>query len=44
MVGKYLSPRLYLSYGIGIFDASSTPRLRYLVSEHLLTPTPTPHR
>ncbi|HEV8630279.1 MAG TPA: translocation/assembly module TamB domain-containing protein, partial [Thermoanaerobaculia bacterium] len=35
VVGKYLSPRLYLSYGIGIFDASSTLRLRYLVSEHL---------
>jgi len=35
VVGKYLSPRLYVSYGIGIFDAASTLRLRYLVSEHL---------
>lgn len=35
VVGKYLSPRLYVSYGIGIFDASSTLRIRYLVSEHL---------
>jgi translocation and assembly module TamB len=35
VIGKYLSPRLYLSYGIGLFDASSTLRLRYLISEHL---------
>ena len=33
VIGKYISPRLYVSYGIGIFDASSTLRLRYLVSE-----------
>jgi len=35
VIGKYLSPRLYVSYGIGLFDASSTLKLRYLVSEHL---------
>ncbi len=35
VVGKYLSPRLYVSYGVGIFDAASTLRLRYKVSEHL---------
>jgi translocation and assembly module TamB len=35
VIGKYLSPRLYVSYGIGLFDASSTLRLRYLISEHL---------
>jgi translocation and assembly module TamB len=35
VIGKYLSPRLYLSYGIGLFDASSTLRIRYLVSERL---------
>jgi translocation and assembly module TamB len=33
VIGKYVSPRLYVSYGIGIFDATSTLRLRYLVSE-----------
>ena len=35
VIGKYLSPRLYLSYGIGLFDASSTLRVRYLVSQRL---------
>src|SRR4029079_13627274 len=34
VVGKYLSPRLYVSYGIGIFDAASALRIRSLVSEH----------
>lgn len=29
VIGKYLSPRLYLSYGIGMFEAMSTARLRY---------------
>jgi translocation and assembly module TamB len=33
VVGKYLSPRLYVSYGIGLFDAVNTIRVRYLVSE-----------
>ena len=31
--GKYLSPRLYVSYGIGLFDASSLFRIRYLLSQ-----------
>jgi translocation and assembly module TamB len=35
VVGKYLSPRLYVSYGIGLFNAVNTLRIRYLVSEHL---------
>ncbi len=30
--GKYLSPRLYLSYGIGLFDAASLFRIRYMLS------------
>jgi translocation and assembly module TamB len=29
VVGKYLSPRLYLSYGVGLFGAANTLRLRY---------------
>ena len=29
----YLSPSLYVSYGIGLFDPISTLRLRYLLSE-----------
>ncbi len=32
-VGKYLNPKLYLSYGLGIFDKLSTVRLRYELSK-----------
>lgn len=32
VLGSYLSPRLYLSYGIGLFDAVNTLRLRYEIS------------
>jgi translocation and assembly module TamB len=35
VVGKYLSPRLYVSYGIGLFNAVNTLRIRYLVSERV---------
>jgi translocation and assembly module TamB len=31
-VGKYLSPRLYLSYGIGLFDPGQVITLRYQLS------------
>lgn len=31
-VGKYLSPKLYVSYGIGLFDPVSTVSLRYTLS------------
>ena len=31
-VGKYLSPRLYLSYGVGLFDPGTVITLRYLLS------------
>jgi autotransporter translocation and assembly factor TamB len=31
-IGRYLSPNLYISYGIGIFDPISTLRLRYILS------------
>ena len=34
VIGKYLSPKLYLSYGIGLFDAISTVRLQYTINEH----------
>ncbi len=30
--GKYLSPKLYVSYGYGLFEASSLFRVRYLLS------------
>jgi autotransporter translocation and assembly factor TamB len=32
VAGTYLSPSLYVSYGIGLFDPISTLRLRYLLS------------
>jgi translocation and assembly module TamB len=31
-VGKYLSPRLYLSYGVGLFDPGTVITLRYILS------------
>ncbi|HEU4699295.1 MAG TPA: translocation/assembly module TamB domain-containing protein [Gemmatimonadales bacterium] len=32
VAGKYLSPRLYVSYGLGLFDPISRLRLRYVLS------------
>ncbi|MDY7093356.1 MAG: translocation/assembly module TamB domain-containing protein [Acidobacteriota bacterium] len=32
VVGKYLSPDLYVAYGIGLFEPVSTFRIRYLLS------------
>ena len=32
MLGKFLSPRLYVHYGFGLFEAASTLRLRYTLS------------
>lgn len=32
-VGKYLSPALYLSYGVGLFEPGSVVTLRYLLSQ-----------
>jgi translocation and assembly module TamB len=34
VAGKYLSPNLYVSYGIGLFDPVSTLRLRYILSSN----------
>lgn len=31
-VGKYLSPKLYVSYGIGLFDPVSTLSMRYTLN------------
>jgi translocation and assembly module TamB len=33
VVGKYLSPRLYVTYGIGLFQPINTFRVRYLLSD-----------
>ncbi|MEO8190813.1 MAG: translocation/assembly module TamB domain-containing protein [Acidobacteriota bacterium] len=32
VVGKYLSPKLYVEYGLGLFDPVSTLRIRYILS------------
>ncbi|MBA2626374.1 MAG: translocation/assembly module TamB domain-containing protein [Gemmatimonadales bacterium] len=32
VAGRYLSPNLYVTYGIGLFEPISTLRLRYLIS------------
>src|SRR5688572_7961169 len=32
-VGKYLSPRLYLSYGVGVFEPGQVVTLRYQLTE-----------
>jgi translocation and assembly module TamB len=34
-IGQYLSPRLYLSYGIGLFEPGQVMTLRYRVSGSL---------
>lgn len=34
MVGKYLTPKLYISYGVGIFSSVSTLSLRYTLNSH----------
>ncbi len=33
-IGKRLSPRLYISYGIGLFEPVNIVRLRYQISRH----------
>ena len=33
-VGKYLSPKLYLNYGVGLFTPGEVITLRYLISKH----------
>ncbi len=33
-VGKYLSPRLYLSYGVGLFQPGQVITLRYILAQH----------
>jgi translocation and assembly module TamB len=35
VVGKYLSPKLYVAYGMGLFEPVSTFRIRYLLSKKI---------
>ncbi|MGM0416174.1 MAG: translocation/assembly module TamB domain-containing protein [Thermodesulfobacteriota bacterium] len=34
VIGKYLSPKLYVSYGLGLFNQTSTLQLQYTISKH----------
>jgi translocation and assembly module TamB len=34
VIGKYLSPDLYVSYGLGLFEPVSTVRLEYTLDEN----------
>ncbi|RUO46072.1 translocation/assembly module TamB domain-containing protein [Pseudidiomarina donghaiensis] len=38
-VGKYLSPKLYVKYGVGLFENTNTFLIRYLLSEHFIIET-----
>jgi translocation and assembly module TamB len=33
VLGKYLSPRLYVAYGIGLFEPINTFRIRYIMNK-----------
>jgi translocation and assembly module TamB len=35
VIGKYLSPRLYVSYGIGLLNPISTLRVQYTITKSL---------
>ncbi len=41
VVGKYLAPGLYISYGIGLFDGSKIWRMRYQLNRQLTLETET---
>jgi translocation and assembly module TamB len=34
VLGRYLSPRLYISYGIGLAEALNTIKMRYTIGDH----------
>ncbi len=36
VIGRYLSPRIYISYGIGIFDPVSTIKLKYTLTKKII--------
>jgi translocation and assembly module TamB len=40
-VGKYLTPELYISYGVGLFDSSTIFKIRYLLSKRWTLETQT---
>jgi translocation and assembly module TamB len=34
VIGKYLAPKLYVSYGIGLFEPINTLRMQYSIDQH----------
>lgn len=38
-IGKYLSPKIFLSYGVGLFDPINTFRVRYQISRQIIFQT-----
>jgi translocation and assembly module TamB len=34
VLGKYLSPKLYVQYAVGLWEAEDTLRVRYRLTEH----------
>lgn len=38
-IGKYLSPKLYVKYGVGLFENTNTFLVRYLLSERFIIET-----
>ncbi|RUO57311.1 translocation/assembly module TamB domain-containing protein [Pseudidiomarina insulisalsae] len=38
-IGKYLSPRLYIKYGIGLLESTNTFMMRYQLTEQILIKT-----
>ena len=34
VLGRYLSPRLYISYGVGLVEAINTVKMRYTIGDH----------
>jgi translocation and assembly module TamB len=34
VLGRYLSPRLYISYGVGLAEAINTIKMRYTIGDH----------
>jgi translocation and assembly module TamB len=35
-IGKYLSPKLYIGYGVGLFETVNTWRVRYFLTPRLM--------
>ena len=40
-LGRYLSPRLYVGYGIGVFETSNVFRIRYRLTKEWVVQTET---